>query len=129
MGLIHVTTIVRNPIERERSWEGLFLVDTGATDSLVPKQILETIGLVPSGQRAYCLADGNEIEMDITVGEMEVMGRIVGVTIVMGDENAAPLLGVTALESAGIEVDPHNETLKTLPAVSLRGGFRPKPLQ
>ena len=41
-------------------------------------------------------------------------------TIVYGDEGAEPLLGVTALESGGFEVDPRNEELKRLPAVLLK---------
>ena len=53
------------------------------------------------------------------------MGEIVGATIVMGEEGAEPLLGVTALESVGIEVDPLNQTLKRLPSTRLRG-LRPK---
>ena len=39
----------------------------------------------------------------------------------MGDTDAEPLLGVTALESVGIEVDPNSQTLKKLPAVRLKG--------
>ena len=31
-----------------------------------------------------------------------------------------PLLGVTALESVGIEVDPRNQTLKRLPTTRLK---------
>ena len=37
MGATHVTVLIRNPAEPDRTWEGLFLVDTGATDSLVPR--------------------------------------------------------------------------------------------
>ena len=120
-----MTVAIRNPAEPDRVWEGLFLVDTGATDCLVPRQYLESIGLKPEGQRIYGLADGNDIRMDITVGRVEFMGEIVGATIVMGEEGAEPLLGVTALESVGIEVDPLNQTLKRLPSTRLRG-FRPK---
>ena len=43
----------------------------------------------------------------------------------MGSDDAEPLLGVTALESVGIEVDPVNQTLKRMPAVPLKSGFRP----
>ena len=58
--------------------------------------------------------------MDITTAEIEFMGEIVGGTIVFGEENAEPLLGLTALASVGIEVDPLNQRLKRLPAVRLR---------
>lgn len=97
------------------------MVDTGATDSLVPRQHLEAIGLKPEGQRVYELADGSELKMDITVGRIEFMGEIVGGTIIFGDEKAEPLLGVTALEPVGIEVDPVNQRLKRRPAVRLKG--------
>ena len=51
------------------------------------------------------------------------MGDYVANTIIMGPDNAEPLLGVTALESVGIEVDSVNQTFKRLPAVRLKGGF------
>ena len=115
-----VTVTIRNPAEPHKIWEGLFLVDTGATDCLVPRPHLESIGLSPKGQRVYELADGSEIRMDITTADIEFMGEIVGGTVLFGEVNAEPLLGVTALESVGIEVDPLNQRLKRLPAVRLK---------
>ena len=120
MGATHVTVTVRNPAAPERTWEALFLVDTGATDCLVPRSPLEGIGLQPSDSRIYELADGSELRMDITVAEVDFMGEIVGATVLCGDDDAEPLLGVTALESVGIEVDPLNQRLKRLPAVRLK---------
>ncbi len=120
MGATHVTVTIRNPAEPHKTWEGLFLVDTGATDSLVPRPHLESIGLIPKGQRVYELTDGSEIRMDITTADIEFMGEIVGGTVLFGEANAEPLLGVTALESVGIEVDPLNQRLKRLPAVRLK---------
>ena len=120
MGATHVTVTIRNPAEPDRRWEGLFLVDTGATDSLVPRQYLEAIGLKPKGQRRYELTNGRKIKMDITVGQIEFMGEFVGGTILFGDADAEPLLGATALASVGIEVDPNTQRLKRLPAVRLK---------
>ena len=121
MGATHVTVTVRNPADPDRCWQGLFLVDTGATDSLVPGPHLDAIGLKPRGKRVHELADGSEIVMDITVGEIEFMGETVGGTILYGAADTEPLLGVTALESVGIEVDPVSQRLKRLPAVRLKG--------
>ena len=120
MGATQVTVTIRNPAELHKTWEGLFLVDAGTTDSLVPRQHLESIGLIPKGQRVYELADGSEIRMDITTADIEFMGEIVGGTVLFGEANTEPLLGVTALESVGIEVDPLNQRLKRLPAVRLK---------
>ena len=127
MGATHVTVTIRNPAEPDRCWEGLFLVDTGATDCLVPGPHLDAIGLSPKGKRTYELADGNEVVMDITTADIEFMGDIVGGTILYGAPDTEPLLGVTALESVGIEVDPLNQRLKRLPAVRLKTLHPPAP--
>ncbi len=120
MGLTHVQVTVRNPADAERSWEGAFLVDTGAIDSLVPRERLEQIGLKPKGRRLYGFADGREAAMDITVAELEFMGEVIGSTIVFGAEGSEPLLGVTALESMGIEIDPLSQQLRKLPSIHLK---------
>ena len=126
MGATFITVAIRNPSEPERVWEGDFLIDTGAVDSLVPRQHLESIGIVPEGQRIYGLADGKEIKLDVAVARLEFLGEIVGGTVAFGAEGVEPLLGVTALESAGVEVDPHNETFNKLSATRMRG-FRSRP--
>ncbi len=120
MGATHVTVTIRNPVEPSRTWEGLFLVDTGAADSLVPRPHLEAIGLKPKGQRVYETADGRKVKMDVTTGDIEFMGEFTAGLIIFGDAGTEPLLGVTALESIGVEVDPVNQKLKRLPAVRLK---------
>lgn len=120
MGTTYVDVTIRNPADRRRNWTGKFLVDTGAFDSLVPRQHLEEIGLQPRGRRDYVLANGKSTVLDITVAEIEFEGEIVGGTIIYGEEDAQPLLGVTALESGGFEVDPRSEELKRLPGVLLK---------
>ena len=125
VGATYITVAIRNPAEPERVWEGEFLVDTGAVDTLVPRQHLEAIGIAPKKQRTYGLADGQELIMDIAGADLEFMDESTYGTVIFGAENVEPLLGVTALESVGIEVDPHNATLNKLPASRLRG-FRPR---
>ncbi len=120
MGATYVDVTIRNPADPQRSWTGKFLVDTGAFDSLVPRAHLEAIGLKPRGRREYVLADGKPVSLDITIAEIEFEEEIVGGTIVYGEEGSEPLLGLTALESGGFEVDPRNEELKRLPAVLLK---------
>jgi clan AA aspartic protease len=120
MGATHVTVAVTNPADLQRRWEGLFLVDTGAIDCMAPGKHLRAIGIEPRGKRTYELADGTEIIMEIGVASVEFMGEVVGVTIIFGQDDIEPILGVTALESVGIEVDPQNQRLKRLPTVRLK---------
>jgi clan AA aspartic protease len=125
VGATYITVAIRNPHEPERVWEGEFLIDTGAVDTLVPRQHLEAIGIAPKKQRTYGLADGQELIMDIAGADIEFMEESTYGTVIFGAENVEPLLGVTALESVGVEVDPHNATLNKLPASRLKG-FGPR---
>lgn len=120
MGATQVTVAVSNPTDPNRRWEALFLVDTGAIDCYVPASRLREIGIEPRGRRSYELADGTELILEIGVAQVEFMGEVVGVTVIFGADDVEPLLGVTALESVGIEVDPQNQRLKRLPAVRLK---------
>jgi clan AA aspartic protease len=120
MALTHVTVAICNPGDLNRRWEGLFLVDTDATDCMVPAKELHAIGVAPVLERTSELADGSEIKMHIGVAQVEFMGDIVGATVIFGPDDAEPILGVTALESAGIVVDPRTQQLKRLPAISLK---------
>ena len=120
MGVVQVTATVRNPAQPERSWDGLFLVDTGSTDCVVPSSALRSIGLAPRGSRTYELADGREETVDITIAEVEFMGEVVGATVGFGTDGVEPILGLTALESVGIEVDPVSQRLKRRPAVRMK---------
>ena len=112
MGQTHVMVTVRNLVERSRSWEGRFLVDTGATDSLVPRRCLDAIGIEPRTRRTYRLADGSEQEFDTAFAELEFMDDLAAVRVIFGDDDSEPLLGVIALESAGIVVDPEGQQLQ-----------------
>ena len=58
--------------------------------------------------------------MDVTTAGIEFMGEIVRATTILREPATEPLLGVTALKSVGIEVDPRNRSLKSLPLVRLK---------
>jgi clan AA aspartic protease len=120
MGATHVTVVVSNPADPHRRWEGLFLVDTGATDCFVPAKHLRDIGILPESKRVFEPADGSEVVLDVGIARVEFMGAVVGTTVIFGADDAEPLLGVTPLESVGIEVDPRSQRLKRLPAVRLK---------
>lgn len=120
MGMTHVDVTIRNPADPSRKWTGKFLVDTGATDSIAPRRCLQAIGIAPYGQRTYELADGTQVQMDIAGAHIEFMGEFTHGNVIFGDDSAEPLLGVTALESVGIEIDPKNQRLKKLPSVRLK---------
>lgn len=120
MGLTHVTVTLRRPGSTNGSYEADFLVDTGAIDSLAAASALEKIGVEPAGTMMYELADGSVHEDRFGLVQIELMGEVTAGRVIFGPEQAEPLLGVTALESVGITVDPASRALKRLPAIPLK---------
>jgi len=124
MGLTHVTVALRGLGSLTGSYEADFLVDTGAMDCLAPGAKLRHIAVQPVGPMVYELADGTKHEYAFGLVEIRFMGEITAGRVIFGPDDVEPLLGVTALESVGITVDPANRTLKRLPAILLKGMIR-----
>ena len=120
MGAIHVEVKICNANDPQRFWRGKCLVDTGATDSLLPAHCLHEIGLRPLDVRLYELADGRRAEIGIAGAQFEFMGHSTFSTVLFGEREAEPILGLTAMESVGVEVDLRNHRLKQLPAIRLK---------
>ena len=120
MGHMRVTVSLCASHSSKRKYQADFLVDTGATDSMAPASKLREIGIRPIGRIAYELADGTTKELEFGTAVIEFMGDITAGRVIFGPENAEPLLGVTALESTGVVMNPRNRTLKRLPAIPLK---------
>ena len=86
---------------------------------MAPRQHLKEIVLAPKGLRICGLADSREEQADITTAEVHVMGEVTGGTIRFGDTDAQPILGLTILESVGLEADANNGTIRRQPHVRL----------
>ncbi len=120
MGLIHVTVALKALGAAEDTYERTFLVDTGATDSMAPASELTRIGIAAVGTTVYELADGTLHQYPFGLAQIEFMGEVTAGRVIFGPEGIEPILGVTALESVGVTVDPATRTLKRLPAVPLK---------
>lgn len=120
MGIIRVTVTIRPLPKSTKKYQADFLVDSGATDSMVPAKHLKKIGIKPVGRMAYELADGTTTKYDFGLGVIEFMGDITSGRVIFGPNDCEPILGVTALESVGILIDPASQKLKRLPAVPLK---------
>jgi clan AA aspartic protease len=119
MGLTHIAVRVRNR-DSQQTFSGKFLVDTGSTDSMVPAGELKRIGITPIAKKTYELASGELEQFDISYAEFSFLGESIVGRVIFGPDNAEPILGVIALESIGVIVDPVNQTLKKLPALPLK---------
>ncbi len=120
MGLTHVVVALSDIAGSGGTYEADFLVDTGATDCLAPACELARIAVPVVGHAAYAHADGSVHQMPFGLVRIEFMGEVTAGRVVFGADDAEPILGVTALESAGMMVDPSTETLLRLPAIPLK---------
>jgi clan AA aspartic protease len=120
MGTTRVTVTLKDLRSRRVAYQADFVVDTGATDCVVPASALRRAGVIPVEKMTYELADGSLHQYDIGVVQIEFMGSITAGRVVFGAEDIEPILGVTALESVGVIVDPVKKELRRLPAIPLR---------
>ncbi len=87
------------------------LVDTGATYTFVPGSILRGLGVLPTQQRDFEVADGRVKRYDLADVAVRLNGEVHPTLVVFGDEGARPLLGVVTLETFGLGVDPVSRRL------------------
>jgi clan AA aspartic protease len=112
MGSATVEVSLHDP-ERPAEWRAVnLLVDTGAMYSIVPYHILDDLGIKPRWRHQFSLADGQRIERDGS-GALFQIGEYEGhAPVIFGEEREQPILGVTALEAVGLQVDPVTHELK-----------------
>lgn len=119
MGLTHVAVTIRKSGSEESS-TSTFLVDTGASDSMVPAAELRRLGIRPVRKEFYEMASGELREYELGFAELTFLGKTVPSQVMFGPDDCEPILGVIALESAGFVVDPKNQRLRKQRARSLK---------
>lgn len=112
MGITRLQFTVSHPIDLARAAEVELLVDTGAVISFVPSEILAKLGVPRQSRRSFRLANGQTIERDVGVAVFGWNGYMSGAPVVFGEPGDEALLGVTALEAMGLQVDPTTQSLK-----------------
>lgn len=113
MGVVHVEGKVRGPTGKEQ--EVRFLVDSGATYSLLPEPVWKAIELEPKREHGFTLADGRTVTRRVSECYI-ILPQGDGHTPVIlgepGDEEA--LLGVVTLKILGLVLDPFKRTLEPM---------------
>ena len=93
------------------------LVDTGATYTSIPQNILTQLGIDIRESRSFELAAERVIEYPVGYASMRLEQREIIAMVVFAPEGTASLLGATALETAGLGVDPIHQRLVPVPAL------------
>ena len=112
MGLTKVRARVSDLAAKGEPFEDDFLVDTGATDSMAPGDRLAEVGIEPRGKGRYELGNGEPVDYEYGLAIVAFEGEEAVTRIIFGPPGSEPILGVVALEGAGMTVDPVTGTLK-----------------
>jgi len=88
-----------------------FLVDTGATISVVPETILKSLNIKPIDKDTFELAGGNTKVFRLGEAVIQVNGKRRTFTVAFGAKRSQSLLGLVVLETLGFRVDPVSRKL------------------
>ena len=97
---------VINPRYPRRKFEGDFLVDSGATITVVPEDELKKLGIKPVGEEEFSLADGKIIKRKVGNAIYKYKGDERAAPVLFGEEDDNLLLGAFTLEALGLSLDP-----------------------
>jgi len=112
MGITYIQGQVKGPRGKEADVK--FLVDSGATYSVLPKGVWERIGLKPKRRMTFTLADGTTIERSISEVYVVLPQGEAHTPVVLGEDGDQALLGVVTLEILGLVFNPFDRTLQPM---------------
>lgn len=111
MGTFHEPIQISNPQHPKHKVFLEAIVDTGATYSWVPEEILKRINIKPIETRPLKIASGKIIQRKLGLILVTVRSKTMPTPVIFGDKGSEPLLGAITLEELGFSVDPIHRTL------------------
>lgn len=111
MRLAFVEGTVRGP-DGEASVR--FLVDSGATYSLVPHEAWRTMGLEAKRTVTFTLADGTTVDRQVSECEILLPQGEGHTPVILGERGDEALLGVVTLEILGLVLNPFSRELQPM---------------
>lgn len=112
MGLTHIEGTVTGPTGKKAKVK--FLVDSGATYTLVPLKVWQKIGLKPLRSVPCTLADGTEIIRKVSDCFILLAQGRRQTPVMLGEQGDEALLGVVTLEEFGLVLNPLNRKLQPM---------------
>ena len=108
---------VSNPRDPSRQVELELLVDTGSTYTWIKRETLGELGMTATGRRRFRTVRGELVERDVGEAVIECLGERATCMVAFAEEGDSEVLGITALENLGLEVDPITRQLKKAEAL------------
>jgi predicted aspartyl protease len=112
MGLTHVEGKVTGPSGQQAALR--FLVDSGATYTLLPLDTWRVLELLPKRSLSFTLADGTRIERQVSECHIELLQGEGHTPVILGERGDEALLGVVTLEILGLVLNPFTRELQPM---------------
>jgi len=112
MGITYVEGTVTGPTGKRASVR--FLVDSGATYTLIPHGVWREIGLVPKREMEFVLADGTSVIRKVSECHISLPEGEGHTPVVLGEPGDEALLGTVTLEVLGLVLNPFTRTLQPM---------------
>ena len=91
-----------------------FLVDSGASYTLLPLEAWQALGLKAKRKMSFTLADGTLVERSISECHIALVGEEGHTPVILGEAEDDALLGAVTLEVLGRVLDPFKRTLQAM---------------
>ncbi len=114
MGMTTIRAKVISPADPSRFAELEFLVDSGAGHSVVPRTVLQSLGIEPHTTRRFYMVDGQGIDRQMGGADFEYLGERSHAPVIFGEEGDSALMGATTLEGLGFVLDPFRRELRPM---------------
>ena len=112
MGVTYIDGVVSGPTGRQAAVR--FLVDSGATYTLLAEPDWRAIELTPTRSVTFTLADGTQIMRQASECHLSVPQGEVHTPVILGESGDEALLGVVTLEILGLVLNPFTRTLQPM---------------
>jgi predicted aspartyl protease len=113
MGITYIQGTVQGPTGKEAVVD--FLVDSGATYSLLPEPIWRELELEPKRPMSFRMADGTQLVRQVSECLFVLAGEAGHAPVVLGEPgDDQALLGVVTLENLGLVFNPFSRTLQPM---------------
>ncbi|MHB8522089.1 MAG: retroviral-like aspartic protease family protein [Limisphaerales bacterium] len=112
MGIAYIEGIVTGPTGKQATVK--FLVDSGATYTLVPLKEWKKIGLKAIRSVPCTLADGTEIKRDVSECHIKLPQGERHTPVMLGEKDDEALLGMVTLEELGLILNPLTRKLQPM---------------
>lgn len=111
MGVTYIDGVVRGPGGKAHA---RFLVDSGATYTLLPSDVWRQLELEPTGSVTFSMADGSPIERGVSECHLTIPQGEAHTPVILGEAGDEALLGVVTLEILGLVLNPFSRQLQPM---------------